>query len=78
MSQSKLMSQLTDAIRTRHYSIRTEQAYVKWVKNFILFHKKKHPVEMGEKEISEYLTFLAVKSKVAASTQNSPREIKKL
>ena len=70
MAQSKLLHELTDAIRTRHYSIRTEQAYVKWVKNFMLFHQKKHPAEMGEKEISEYLTFLAVKRQVAASTQN--------
>lgn len=70
MAQSKLLNELTDAIRARHYSIRTEQAYGKWVKNFILFHNKKHPAEMGEKEISEYLTFLAVKRKVAASTQN--------
>ncbi len=70
MAQSKLLNQLTDVIRARHYSIRTEQAYVRWVKNFILFHNKKHPADMGEKEISEYLTFLAVKSHVAASTQN--------
>ena len=70
MAQSRLLNELTDAIRTRHYSIRTEQAYVKWVKNFVLFHNKKHPAEMGENEISEYLTFLAVKRKVAASTQN--------
>ena len=78
MAQSKLLNQLTDTIRTRHYSIRTGQAYIKWVKNFILFHNKRHPGEMGEEEISAYLTFLAVKRKVAASTQNSPREIKKL
>lgn len=70
MAQLKLLNELTDAIRTRHYSIRTEQAYGKWAKNFILFHNKRHPAEMGEKEISEYLTFLAVKRKVAAPTQN--------
>jgi len=67
---AKLLNELADAIRTRHYSIRTEQAYVKWVKNFVLFHNKKHPADMGEKEISEYLTYLAVKKRVAASTQN--------
>jgi len=70
MTQPKLLNQLADAIRARHYSIRTEHAYVKWVKNFILFHNKRHPNEMGEKEISQYLTFLAVKRNVAVSTQN--------
>jgi integron integrase len=70
MSQSKLLNHLTDAIRAKHYSIRTEQAYVSWIKKFIRFNNKKHPLSLGEKEISDYLTFLAVKKKVAASTQN--------
>jgi len=47
MSQSKLLNLLINTIRTKHYSIRTEQAYVKWVKNFILYHNKKHPTPDG-------------------------------
>lgn len=66
----KLMDQVRSAIRTKHYSRRTEEAYVNWIKKFILFHKKRHPAEMGEKEISEFLSHLAVKGNVAASTQN--------
>src|SRR3990172_6941945 len=66
----KLLEQLRQAIRTRHYSPRTEQAYVHWIKRFILFHKKRHPSEMGEKEISNFLNHLAVKCNVSASTQN--------
>jgi len=58
------------AIKCRHYSIRTEQAYIAWVKRFILFHGKRHPKEMGEPEVSEFLTFLANEQNVAANTQN--------
>jgi len=58
------------AIKCRHYSIRTEQAYVAWVKRFILFHGKRHPQEMGETEVAEFLTFLANEKNVAANTQN--------
>ena len=72
----KLLDQVRAAIRTRHYSIRTEESYINWIKRYIIFHNKKHPKEMGEKEINEFLTHLAVKENVAASTQNSPREIK--
>lgn len=66
----KLLDQLRDAIRVRHYSIRTEKAYVDWCRRFILFHHKRHPAEMGGEEVSTYLTHLAVNRKVAASTQN--------
>ncbi|MCK4749661.1 MAG: integron integrase [Bacteroidales bacterium] len=66
----KLLDQVRNRIRCKHYSIRTEQAYVDWIKRFIFFHEKRHPSEMGEKEISEFLTYLAVKRNVAASTQN--------
>jgi hypothetical protein len=59
-----------DAIRTKHYSIRTEEAYVNWVRRFILFHGKRHPKEMGGPEIEAFLTHLAVEGHVAASTQN--------
>ena len=66
----KLLDQVRDEIRYRHYSIRTEEAYTQWIKRFILYHNKKHPAQMGAKEIKEYLTYLAVKQKVASSTQN--------
>jgi len=66
----KLLEQVRNAIRTKHYSIRTEQAYVQWIRRFILYHNKRHPRDMAEKEINEFLTYLAVKAKVAASTQN--------
>jgi len=66
----KLLDRLRDAIRTRHYSLRTEEAYVGWVRRFILFHRKRHPAEMGEAEINQFLTHLAVTRDVSASTQN--------
>ena len=66
----KLLDRVRDAIRVKHYSIRTEQAYVNWVRRFILFHDKRHPKDMGAAEIEEYLTYLAVERNVAASTQN--------
>jgi integrase len=66
----KLLDQVRDAIRTRHYSYRTEQAYVGWIRRFILFHGKRHPAEMGKPEIEQFLTGLAVQRNVAASTQN--------
>ncbi len=61
MERVKLLDGMRAVLRTRHYSIRTEDAYVQWVKRFILFHRKKHPSEMGSEEINEYLTHLAVK-----------------
>jgi integron integrase len=66
----KLLDQVRDAIRTRHYSYRTEEAYVGWIRRFILFHGKRHPAEMGKQEIEQFLTALAVKRRVASSTQN--------
>lgn len=66
----KLLDQLADALRSRHYSRRTEQAYCHWVKRYIFFHQVRHPVQMGEPEINAFLTQLAVKEKVSASTQN--------
>jgi integron integrase len=66
----KLLDQMREMLRTRHYSIRTEQAYVNWAKRFILFHRKRHPNTMHEPEIAQYLTYLATQRKVAASTQN--------
>jgi len=70
MSKSKLLEQVRSAIRVRHYSYRTEQTYLLWIKRYIFFHNKRHPVEMGEQEITAFLTHLAVDKHVAASTQN--------
>ncbi len=70
MVKQKLLDQVRDAIRTRHLSYRTEQPYVDWIKQFILFHNKRHPDEMDETYVSQFLTFFAVKKKVVASTQN--------
>jgi len=66
----KLLELVRDAIRLKHYSIRTEQAYVDWIKRFILFHHKRHPAEMAETEVTAFLTHLARVGNVAASTQN--------
>ncbi len=65
----KLMDCVRDAIRARHYSRRTAQSYSRWIKRYILFHEKRHPLEMGEREINAFLTDLAVRGKVSASTQ---------
>jgi integron integrase len=66
----KLLTRMRAALRSRHYSRRTEQAYCGWVKRFIVFHNLRHPEEMGEPEINAFLTHLAVKKNVSASTQN--------
>lgn len=68
--RSPLLEQVRAALRTRHYSIRTERTYVHWVKRYIHFHKLRHPAQMGEKEVGEFLSHLAVHTRVAASTQN--------
>ncbi len=65
----KLLDQFREALRSRHYSRRTEQTYSQWVKRFIYFHKMRHPKEMGEAEINAFLTYLAVKKKISSSTQ---------
>ena len=57
---SELLDQLRAKIRLKHYSIRTEEAYVRWCKRFILFHHKRHPAEMGAPEVEQYLTHLVV------------------
>ena len=66
----KLLDQLRQALRARHYSRRTENTYVQWVKRFIHFHHVRHPREMGEPEINAFLTHLAVTGRVSSSTQN--------
>jgi integron integrase len=70
MAEEKLLDRVRAAVRTRHYSRRTEQAYVSWVKRFVIYHGKRHPAVLGEGEVGEFLTHLATKGRVAASTQN--------
>ena len=70
MGNRRLLDQVRDKIRLKHYSVRTEDAYISWIKNYIIFNHKKHPSEMGATEITKYLTWLAIKKNVAASTQN--------
>src|SRR5712691_7377778 len=69
-SPPKLLDRVRWHLRVKHYSIRTEQAYVDWIRRFILFHGKRHPDDMAEEQISAFLTYLAVQRHVAASTQN--------
>ena len=69
-TSSPFLNEVISAIRVRHYSIRTEQAYVGWIKRYILFHGKRHPRDMGDGEVGVFLSFLAMERNVAASTQN--------
>ena len=69
-SKPKLLDEVQNKIRLKHYSIRTEQSYVQWIKRVIIFHNKRHTRDMGEKEITEFLTHLAVREHVSSSTQN--------
>jgi integron integrase len=66
----KLLDQVRDAIRLKHYAYRTEETYVQWIRRYILFHNKRHPKDMGSSDIEAFLTHLAVQEHVAASTQN--------
>ena len=66
----RLLDRVRDRIRLKHYSRRTEAAYVGWIRRFILFHGKRHPLEMGKVEIEAFLSALAVERDVAAATQN--------
>ena len=66
----RLLDRVRDAIRARHYSRRTENAYVGWIRRYIFFHGTRHPAEMGAPEITAFLSSLAVQGNVAASTQN--------
>lgn len=69
-SSQALLNQVRQAIRRKHYSNKTEEAYVGWIKRFVFFHQKRHPAEMAEQEIGQYLSHLATRSRVSASTQN--------
>jgi len=69
-TKPKLLDQKREAMKSRHYSRRTEETYCHWVKRFIFFHKVRHPAEMAEPEINAFLTHLDVKDRVSSSTQN--------
>jgi site-specific recombinase XerD len=66
----RLLDRVREVQRRKHYSLRTEEAYVGWIRRYILFHDKRHPEEMGAPEVEAFLTNLAVQHNVAASTQN--------
>ncbi len=68
--KTRLLDQVRDRLRLKNYAYRTEKSYLHWIKQYILFHNKRHPNEMGGSEIEQFLTHLATKKKVAASTQN--------
>jgi len=70
MNSPRLLDRVREALRLRHYSLRTEEAYLHWIRRYIYFHEKRHPVEMGEAEVTAFLSYLAVERKVSASTQN--------
>jgi integron integrase len=72
-SEPKLLDQPRGRLRVKHYSIRTEQAYVDWVRRFVLFHDKRHPRDLGQMEVEAFLTDLAVRRRVSASTQNQAK-----
>ncbi len=69
-SRTRLLDQVRERLRFKHYSLRTEHSYVEWIRRYILFHGKQHPKEMGAREVTAFLTHLAVKGKVASATQN--------
>ncbi len=66
----KLLAQVRHAIRARHYSRRTEQAYVRWIRRFVRFHATQHPQQLGEAAANAFLTSLAVRERLSAATQN--------
>ena len=66
----RLLDQVRNVLRVKHYARRTEQSYIHWIKRFILFHNKRHPRDMSSKEVEAFLTHLAVKRHVSAGTQN--------
>ena len=74
-NKPKLLQQVRDVIRRKQYSIRTEQVYVDWIRRFILYHKKRHPIEMGEEEVAEFLTHLARDRNVARYTKPGAQRI---
>jgi integron integrase len=73
LNPPKLIDQVRDRLRVKHYSIRTEQVYVDWIRRYIFFHDKRHPKDMGAEDVEAFLTHLAVAGKVAAATQNQAK-----
>lgn len=69
----KLLDQVREKLRVKHYSIRTEQTYLEWIKRFIFFHDKQHPKNLGAEDVGRFLTHLAVANKVTASTRNQAK-----
>jgi len=69
-TKPKLLDQVRTLMRLKHLSLRTEEAYVGWIKRFIIFHGKRHPQEMGAAEITGFLSSLAEEQRISASTQN--------
>ena len=70
ITKPKLLAQMRQTLRLKHYSYETEKSYVHWAKRFILYHDKRHPNEMGKEEVEAFLIYLAVEQHVSASTQN--------
>ncbi len=70
MLKSQLLNQVRQTMRLKHLSIRTEKAYIGWIYRFILYNDKKHPKELGETEIRNFLSMLAIENNVSPSTQN--------
>jgi len=70
LPKPKLLVQVSDLLRKKHYAYQTEKNYLQWIKRFILFHNKQHPCSLPKSAISDYLTFIAVKCNVSSSTQN--------
>jgi site-specific recombinase XerD len=70
MAEKKLFDQVADALHVKHYSCRTEQTYVDWIRRYILFHNKRHPREMGETEVQVFITYLATERNLSVSSQN--------
>ena len=70
MPKPKLLDEIRNVIRLRHYSPRTEESYINWIRRYVLFHNKKHPRDLNEKDIREFLNHLSLKQNVSYSTQN--------
>jgi hypothetical protein len=71
----KLLDQVSEVMRFKHYSLRTERTYQEWIKRYIFFHGKRHPREMGAFEVERFLSDLATRCKVAASTPTDPHPL---
>ena len=69
-AKPKLLDQVRQVLRAKHYSLKTEKSYTTWIRQYILFHNKRHPAEMAEEEINQFLSYLATRRRVSASTQN--------